>query len=54
MPLSTTQILQLLTAGSFERLIGEFESGTLECKGQPYDLSSDIQKLELAKDVSGF
>lgn len=37
----------------FSDLIGEFENDWLECKGQPYDLNREDQKLELAKDVSG-
>jgi len=53
MPLTQTRILEILASGNFESLVGEFESETLECKGQPYGLETDERKLELAKDVSG-
>ena len=53
MALTQARILEILESGDFEPLIGEFESETLECKGQPYGLDTDERKLELAKDVSG-
>lgn len=53
MALSKDEIIRSLAAGNFDQLIGEFEGEWLECKRQPYDLTSDLQKLELAKDVSG-
>lgn len=53
MALTANAIISCLAAGDFDRLIGEFECDWLECKRQPYDLTLDQQKLELAKDVSG-
>lgn len=52
MPYSKDEIIELLRAGNFEALIGEFESDWLECKRQPYALDSDVQKVEIAKDVA--
>jgi len=52
MSLLPEQILAALGSGSFDSLVGEFETSQLECKRQPYDLASEEQKLELAKDVS--
>ncbi|MBI2360557.1 MAG: ATP-binding protein [Deltaproteobacteria bacterium] len=42
----------ILGSGDFSPLIGRFEDQRIECKGQPYRLESEEQKLELAKDVS--
>lgn len=42
-----------LKNGQYSELIGKFENEWLECKGQPYDLGRDDQKLELAKDITG-
>lgn len=53
MALTQDRILELLGSGEFDQLVGEFESETLEVKGQPYRLASDENKMELAKDVSG-
>lgn len=46
-------VKNFLKIGNFESLLGQFENEWLECKGQPYDLSRDDQKLELAKDITG-
>lgn len=35
-------------------LLGSKESVWLECKANPYDLSNDYYRQELAKDVSAF
>jgi hypothetical protein len=53
MPMDLSSVKVALETQDFAALIGEFENEWLECKGQPYDLSRDDQKLELAKDVSG-
>jgi hypothetical protein len=44
-------VRSLLSERRFQDLVGGFENEWLECKRQPYDLSKDEQKLELAKDV---
>jgi len=46
------QVRAILESGDFSPLIGRFEDQHIECKGQPYRLESEEQKLELAKDVS--
>ncbi|MFX1563276.1 MAG: helix-turn-helix domain-containing protein [Promethearchaeota archaeon] len=52
MPLDQNRIREILGSGKFATLEGEFESQQLECKRQPYRLDSDVEKLELAKDVA--
>jgi hypothetical protein len=52
--METTEIIQLLLSGDDSRLIGLAENEHLECKVQPYDLSQDSNKRELAKDISAF
>lgn len=52
MQLTKSEVLARLEDGNFDALIGQFESDWLECKGQPYNLSREDQKLELAKDIS--
>jgi hypothetical protein len=52
--METNEIIELLLSGNDSRLIGLPESEHLECKVQPYDLSQDFNKRELAKDVSAF
>jgi hypothetical protein len=51
-PLTIQEILVRLREHRFDALIGHFESSQLECKRAPYRLSEDVEKLELAKDVS--
>jgi len=51
--LERDSVKSTLEDGRFDDLIGEFENEWLECKGQPYDLSREDQKLELAKDITG-
>jgi hypothetical protein len=46
-------VISALQNGRFDELVGEFENEWLECKGQPYDLTREDQKLELAKDITG-
>jgi len=43
-----------LKQGKFEALIGEAEDAEFECKKTPYMLDTDLNQLELAKDVSAF
>ncbi|MFI5395776.1 MAG: helix-turn-helix domain-containing protein [Candidatus Binatia bacterium] len=50
--ISLDEIRRSLRSGDPSVLVGEFESEMLECKGQPYLLDTDRQKMELAKDVS--
>jgi hypothetical protein len=45
---------QALASGEFDRLIGTEEDVWIDFKEQPYRLDRQAQKLELAKDVSGF
>lgn len=49
---SPKEILEKLTAGDFDALIGMFESDWLDAKETPYHLDAAPQKRELAKDVS--
>jgi len=44
----------LVRSGMHELLIGQRESDWLDAKKQPYGLSQDPHKLELAKDVAAF
>lgn len=53
MHLQKEQIIKHLESGSFDQLVGQFESEWLECKRQSYQLQFEAQKLELVKDVSG-
>jgi hypothetical protein len=53
MALSKDEVVAKLAAKEFSALIGELENEWLECKQFPYQLDTDRQKLELAKDVSG-
>ena len=54
MILTRDLIIEKLRACEFDALIGSFENETLECKREPYVLTTDRQKLELVKDVCGF
>jgi hypothetical protein len=51
--LDRDSVKSALENGRFDELVGEFENEWLECKGQPYDLTREDQKLELAKDITG-
>ncbi|SFM13159.1 AlbA family DNA-binding domain-containing protein [Rugamonas rubra] len=53
MSLDIASVKASLEAYRFDDLVGEFENEWLECKGQPYDLSREDQKLELVKDITG-
>jgi hypothetical protein len=46
------EIISVLQSGDFTRLLGGLEDDHLECKSAPYDLASDREKMEFAKDVS--
>lgn len=46
------EIREILRGGEFDQLIEGLEDVQLECKGAPYQLEDDRQKMELAKDVS--
>jgi hypothetical protein len=48
------EVLQVLESGIFEPLIGVAETGQIDFKGVPYDLTTDHGKMELAKDVIAF
>ena len=48
------KIKEILESGDFSKLVGRIEGNSLECKGQPYNLSTEAGKRELAKDVSSF
>lgn len=45
------QVLVILDAGDFEPLVGVREDLEIEFKGQPYQLNSESEKFELAKDI---
>jgi hypothetical protein len=47
-------VLAILEAGDFDALLGTPEALEIEYKGQPYQLDTEGQKFELAKDVSAF
>jgi len=50
--LSLPEIITILQSGDFTTLIGSLEGDHLECKGAPYQLEQEREKMELAKDVS--
>ena len=52
MSLTVEQVRTHLETGEFEALVGEFETEMIECKREPYHLTEDSGKQELAKDVS--
>ena len=51
---STDEILQILENSEFERLVGMIENESFDCKSSPYQLDSNNQKFEMAKDVCAF
>lgn len=50
---SPADIEAILESGNFSELVGLVEDDRLECKGTPYQLQREAEKMELAKDVSG-
>jgi len=50
--LSVPEIEAILVSGRFDEFLGAVEDEHLDCKGGPYQLDQDRQKMELAKDVS--
>ncbi|WIM10539.1 ATP-binding protein [Enhydrobacter sp.] len=54
MEVTPEQLDAIVASGDFEALVGASETAWLECKGQPYQLTNDEAKRELAKDVSSF
>ncbi|MGD0307208.1 MAG: ATP-binding protein [Candidatus Acidiferrales bacterium] len=46
------EVFAILQSGNFLPLIGGLEDEYLECKGAPYRLSEDAEKMEIAKDIS--
>jgi hypothetical protein len=51
---SLEEVRNLLASGNFDALRGAVENEWLECKGAPYQLTTnEPEKQELAKDVSG-
>ncbi|HEY6349510.1 MAG TPA: ATP-binding protein [Candidatus Angelobacter sp.] len=47
-------IKAIVESGEFNKLVGRIEGDSLECKGQPYNFSTEAGKRELAKDISSF
>jgi hypothetical protein len=54
MPLSKENLSQIVTSSDFSKLVGEVENEWFDCKGQPYILENERQKMELSKDISSF
>jgi len=54
MPLTQAEIITTLSAGDFDKFIGEVESEYFDAKGQPYVLDTDAGKREASKDASAF
>jgi len=52
--LTQDQVRDVVGQTAFDKFIGVLESEFLEFKSEPYRLAEDMQKLELAKDVSAF
>ena len=46
------EIHSIITSGNWDALVGEVEGDFLECKSAPYQLETDEQKVELAKDIT--
>jgi hypothetical protein len=53
-PLDRETARDLILGGDPEALVGHREGSGLDVKGSPYRLDDDLQKYELAKDVSAF
>ena len=52
--LSFNDVHRIVLEGAWDSLVGEAEGDYLECKAAPYELSSDVGRFELAKDVCSF
>lgn len=52
--LTLEQIVEILRAGTLDRLVGAIEEDVMDAKGEPYHLDGDRGCRELAKDVSAF
>lgn len=48
------EIKSILEIGNFDKLIGTIENEQLDFKKAPYQLDTDLEKLELVKDISSF
>src|SRR5258708_17674556 len=54
-PVTLTELQEIINAGHFDKLIGEFEGQYLDVKGQPYQFADGTDaRRELAKDVAAF
>src|SRR5438128_1102865 len=51
--LTLEEVTAILEKGEFDELVGAIENEWLECKAAPYQINTDHQRQELAKDVSG-
>ena len=49
---TVAEIQDILTRGAFDELTGALENEFFEAKSEPWDLSSERGKFDLAKDVS--
>lgn len=54
MPFKLEELITIASDGDWDKLVGEIEGDNFDGKNQPYDLSGDYGKVELAKDVSAF
>lgn len=52
--MEVAKVIEIFDSGTFDALEGVVEDGRIDFKGQPYDLSSEYGKFELAKDVAAF
>jgi hypothetical protein len=50
--LSILEVAEILSTGNFRRFLSTIEHEHVECKRAPYQLREQLQKIELAKDVS--
>jgi hypothetical protein len=50
--LTVLEVSEILSTGSFRRLLSTIEHHHVECKRAPYQMKEQIQRIELAKDVS--
>lgn len=54
MPLTVEQITDILGARTFDTFVGEIENEWFDAKGEPYIVTTDAAKREMAKDVCAF